>query len=47
MTLNRETELPRRFLAGADLIATAEQKIEALQKQIDDYRELSRSLAFD
>ena len=32
---------------GADAIATAEQKIAALQQQIDAYRELSSSLAID
>jgi hypothetical protein len=39
--------LPYRFLAGADAIATAEQKIAILQQQIDAYRELSSSLAID
>src|SRR5882762_5519721 len=38
---------PRRFIAGADAIALAEQKVAALQAQIDAYRDLSRSLAFD
>jgi NAD(P)-dependent dehydrogenase (short-subunit alcohol dehydrogenase family) len=36
---------PRRFIAGADSIATAEQKIADLQAQIDAYRDLSSSLA--
>jgi NAD(P)-dependent dehydrogenase (short-subunit alcohol dehydrogenase family) len=36
---------PRRFIAGADAIATAEQKVADLQAQIDAYRELSSSLA--
>lgn len=45
MTLDREPQLPRRFLAGADAIATAEQKIATLQKEIDAYRDLSSSLA--
>jgi NAD(P)-dependent dehydrogenase (short-subunit alcohol dehydrogenase family) len=45
--LDQEPELPRRFLAGADAIATAEQKIATLQQQIDAYRELSSSLAID
>ena len=36
---------PRRFIAGADSIATAEQKVAALQAEIDAYRELSSSLA--
>jgi NAD(P)-dependent dehydrogenase (short-subunit alcohol dehydrogenase family) len=47
ITLEKEAELPRRFLAGADAISTAEQKIAILQKQIDAYRELSNSLAID
>ena len=47
ITLDAEPELPRRFLAGADAIATAEQTIVALQQQIEAYRELSSSLAID
>jgi NAD(P)-dependent dehydrogenase (short-subunit alcohol dehydrogenase family) len=47
ITLDKEPELPRRFLAGADAIATAEQVIATLQAQIEAYRELSSSLAFD
>ena len=38
---------PRRFIAGADAIATAEQKVAHLKAQIEAYRELSTSLAFD
>ena len=38
---------PRRFIAGADSIATAEQKIADLRAQIDAYRELSSSLALE
>ena len=38
---------PRRFVAGADAIATAEQKIADLEAQIDANRNLSTSLAFD
>ncbi len=38
---------PRRFIAGADAIGTAEQKIAELRTQIEAYRELSTSLAFD
>ena len=37
---------PRRFIAGADAIATAEQKVADLA-QIDAERDLSTSLAFD
>jgi NAD(P)-dependent dehydrogenase (short-subunit alcohol dehydrogenase family) len=38
---------PRRFLAGADAIATAEQKIADLREDIESNRSLSASLAFD
>ena len=37
---------PRRFIAGADAIATAEQKVADLKAQIDANRALSTSLAF-
>ena len=37
---------PRRFIAGADAIATAEQKVADLRAQIDAYRDLSSSLSF-
>lgn len=45
--LASQDELPRRFLAGADAVAAAEQKIAVLQQQIDAYRELSSSLAIE
>lgn len=38
---------PRRFIAGADAIATAEQVIADLKADIDSERELSSSLAFN
>jgi NAD(P)-dependent dehydrogenase (short-subunit alcohol dehydrogenase family) len=38
---------PRRFLAGADAIATVEQKIADLRADIESNRQLSASLAFD
>ena len=38
---------PRRFVAGADAIATAEQKIADLKAQIDANRNLSTALAYD
>ena len=38
---------PRRFIAGADAIATAEQGGADLKAQIDAHRDLSTSLAFD
>jgi NAD(P)-dependent dehydrogenase (short-subunit alcohol dehydrogenase family) len=37
----------RRFIAGADAIATAEQKIADLRAQIEAHRNLSTSLAVD
>ncbi len=36
---------PRRFIAGADAIIVAEQKVQDLQEQINAYRDLSTSLA--
>jgi NAD(P)-dependent dehydrogenase (short-subunit alcohol dehydrogenase family) len=45
ITIARADPPPRRFIAGADAIATAEQKVADLQAQIDAYRELSSSLA--
>jgi NAD(P)-dependent dehydrogenase (short-subunit alcohol dehydrogenase family) len=47
ITIASEERPPRRFIAGADAIATAEQKIADLNSQIEAYRELSTSLAFD
>jgi NAD(P)-dependent dehydrogenase (short-subunit alcohol dehydrogenase family) len=38
---------PRRFIAGADAIATAEQRVADLTAQIDVNRDLSTSLDFD
>jgi NAD(P)-dependent dehydrogenase (short-subunit alcohol dehydrogenase family) len=38
---------PRRFIAGADAIGGAEQKIAALKEDIDSNRSLSTSLDFD
>jgi NAD(P)-dependent dehydrogenase (short-subunit alcohol dehydrogenase family) len=38
---------PRRFIAGADAIATAEQRVADLQSQINAERDLSTSLTFD
>jgi len=46
ITLASQTQLPRRFIAGADAIGTAEQKVALLQQQIDAYRDLSSSLAY-
>jgi NAD(P)-dependent dehydrogenase (short-subunit alcohol dehydrogenase family) len=45
LTITDEAQPPRRFIAGADAIDTAEQQIATLQQQIDACRELSSSLA--
>jgi len=47
VTIASQERPPRRFIAGADAIATAEQRITDLKGQIDAHRELSTSLAFD
>ena len=47
VTLAGEAVLPRRFIAGADAIETAEQRIAVLRQQIDAHRALSTSLAFE
>jgi hypothetical protein len=44
---SKEEPPPRRFIAGADAIGLAEQKVADLQGQIDAYRDLSTTLAFD
>lgn len=38
---------PRRFIAGADVIALAERKIDELRGEIEAHRDLSTSLTFD
>lgn len=38
---------PRRFIAGADVIAIAERKIGLLRDDIESHRSLSESLTFD
>ena len=43
--ISNQEKPPRRFIAGADAIATAEQVVATLQQQINAYRELSSSLA--
>src|SRR6185295_10999954 len=45
--LSSQEPPPRRFIAGADAIATAEQKVADLKAQIEAERDLSTSLAFD
>ena len=47
ITIASQKPPPRRFIAGADAIATAEQKIADLKAQIEANRDLSTSLAFD
>ncbi|MGM7723103.1 SDR family NAD(P)-dependent oxidoreductase [Metabacillus sp. Hm71] len=43
--ISNEEQPPRRFIAGADAVGIAEQKIADLQAQINAYRNLSTSLA--
>ncbi len=38
---------PHRFIAGADAITIAEQKVQDLQQQINAYRDLSTSMALN
>ena len=47
ITIAGERRPPRRFIAGADAIATAEQKVADLKAQIDAHRDLSTSLDLD
>ncbi len=47
MKIASEEAPPRRFIAGADAIGTAEQVVATLQQQINAYRDLSSSLAYD
>src|SRR3954466_9638121 len=46
ITIASQEPPPRRFIAGADAIATTEQKLADLKSQIDANRDLSTSLAF-
>jgi NAD(P)-dependent dehydrogenase (short-subunit alcohol dehydrogenase family) len=46
LTIVSQEKPPHRFIAGADAIATTEQKIADLQAQIDAYRNLSTALAY-
>jgi hypothetical protein len=47
LTITDEEEPPFRFIAGADALAQAEDKLAERQRQIDAYRALSSSLALD
>jgi NAD(P)-dependent dehydrogenase (short-subunit alcohol dehydrogenase family) len=47
ITIADQSPPPRRFIAGADAIGGAEQKIAALKEDIESNRPLSTSLDFD
>jgi len=47
LSIDDYAEPPLRFMAGADSIELAEQKVAALAQQIDAVRELSTTLALD
>jgi NAD(P)-dependent dehydrogenase (short-subunit alcohol dehydrogenase family) len=47
ITLSNQNKPPRRFIAGADAVETAEKVAATLQQQTDAYRELSSSLGLD
>ena len=47
LTISNQEPPPRRFIAGADAIAGAEQKLSDLKAEIESNRALSTSLAFD
>jgi len=47
LTITEQEEPPFRFIAGADAIEAAEEKLAERQQQIDAYRDLSSSLAVD
>jgi len=47
VTIAGQEQPPRRFIAGADAIAIAEQKAKDLQEQANAFRDLSTSLARD
>jgi len=47
LTIASQEPPPRRFIAGADAIGTAEQKVADLQADIESNRQLSTSLEFE
>jgi len=47
ITIARQEPPPSRFIAGADAIGTAEQRLTELRAQIESNRSLSTSLDFD
>jgi NAD(P)-dependent dehydrogenase (short-subunit alcohol dehydrogenase family) len=47
LTVTDQAQPPFRFIAGADAIAVAEEKLAERQQQIDAHRDLSTSLGLD
>ena len=47
VTVVDQEQPPLRWVAGADAVETVEQKATELLAQVDAYRDLSSSLAFD
>src|ERR1700733_3039049 len=47
ITISNQEKPPRRFIAGADAVDTAEQVAATLQQQTEAYRKLSSSLAYE
>jgi NAD(P)-dependent dehydrogenase (short-subunit alcohol dehydrogenase family) len=47
LTITELEQPPFRFIAGADALAQAEEKLTERRQQIDAYRDLSSSLALD
>ena len=47
ITISGQEKPPRRFIAGADAVDTAEQVAATLRQQTDAHRKLSSSLAYD
>jgi NAD(P)-dependent dehydrogenase (short-subunit alcohol dehydrogenase family) len=47
LTIADAEQPPRRFIAGADAIALAEQQVAQFQAELDAFRDLSSSLALD
>ena len=47
ITIASQSPPPRRFIAGADAVGGAEQKVVALKEDIESNRQLSTSLSFD
>ena len=47
LTIADEVPPPRRFIAGADVIALARRKVQRLEDDIESHRALSESLTFD